>query len=85
MYFTQDSMDAAREELGREVASADEARRILKIGTWYNSVEETLDALGLPPNRKGGQMGFCREVDEREVATPGSVSDGHAIAGQVQI
>jgi hypothetical protein len=28
-------------ELGREVASGDDARRILKIGTWYNSVEET--------------------------------------------
>ncbi len=45
-------------ELGRDVASADDARRILKIGTWYDSVDETLAALGMSPNRKPGQRGF---------------------------
>ncbi len=45
-------------ELGRDVASADDARRILKIGTWYDSVDETLAALGMTPNRKPGQRGF---------------------------
>ena len=30
----------------------------MKIGTWYNTVEETLFNLGLPPNRDGGQQGF---------------------------
>ncbi len=44
--------------LGREVATGDEARQILKIGTWYDSREETLVNLGLPPNREGGQLGF---------------------------
>src|SRR5262247_3712667 len=29
-------------ELGRKIATTDEAKQILKIGTWYNSVEETL-------------------------------------------
>jgi uncharacterized protein (DUF849 family) len=72
-------------ELGREVASADEARRILKIGTWYNSAEETLEALGLPPNRKGGQMGFVVKSTDGKLRPPIQSSDGHAIAGQVQI
>ncbi len=45
-------------ELGRDVASADDARRILKIGTWYDSVDETLAALGMTPSRKPGQRGF---------------------------
>jgi uncharacterized protein (DUF849 family) len=72
-------------ELGREVATADEARRILKIGTWYNSVEETLEALGLPPNRKGGQLGFVVKSTDGKMRPPLQSSDGHAIAGQVQI
>jgi uncharacterized protein (DUF849 family) len=45
-------------ELGRDIASADDARRIMKIGTWYNSADETLAALGMPANRKAGQRGF---------------------------
>ena len=58
-------------ELGRKVASADEARQMLKIGTWYDSPDETLASLGLPPNRKDGQLGFI--VKE---------TDGTASAGQ---
>ena len=42
-------------ELGREVATAAEARKIYKIGVQYNSVEETLAQLGMPPNRAPGQ------------------------------
>ncbi len=41
-------------ELGRPIATGDEAKQILKIGTWYNSVEETLANLGLPPNLMDG-------------------------------
>jgi uncharacterized protein (DUF849 family) len=43
-------------ELGREVANGDEARAIYKIGTQYNSVEETLARLGMAPNRERGQV-----------------------------
>src|SRR5262249_55251247 len=43
---------------GRDVATPEEAHAIMKIGTWYNSPDETLMALGLPPNRQGGQAGF---------------------------
>ncbi|MFO1406637.1 MAG: 3-keto-5-aminohexanoate cleavage protein [Steroidobacteraceae bacterium] len=45
-------------ELGRDVATAKDARRILKIGTWYDTPDQTLAALGMTPNRKPGQRGF---------------------------
>lgn len=51
-------------ELGREVANGDEARAIYKIGTQYNSTEETLARLGMAPNRERGQLA----VPIREVA-----------------
>ena len=52
--------------LERKVATGDEARQILKIGVWYDSVEETLANLGLPPNRKDGQLGFIvKDTDGR--------------------
>jgi uncharacterized protein (DUF849 family) len=46
------------EQFGRKVANADEARKIMKIGVWYETVEETLFHLGLPPNRPEGYKGF---------------------------
>lgn len=45
-------------EFGRKIATADEARRIMKVGVWYDTVEETLFNLGLPPNRPEGYQGF---------------------------
>ena len=69
-------------ELGRKVATADEARQILKIGTWYNSPDETLANLGLPPNRKDGQLGFIVKDTDGRLHPPVSGSDGHPIAGQ---
>jgi hypothetical protein len=39
-------------EVGREIATGKEARKILKIGTFYNSVDETLAKNGFAPNRK---------------------------------
>ncbi len=44
-------------ELGREVANGEEARAIYKIGTQYNSVDETLAQLGMAPNRDRGTTG----------------------------
>jgi uncharacterized protein (DUF849 family) len=38
-------------EFGREIASGKEARKILKIGTFYDSIEETLAKNGFAPNR----------------------------------
>jgi uncharacterized protein (DUF849 family) len=44
-------------ELGREVASGADAKRIYRIGTWFQSTDETLRQLGMPPNREAGQRG----------------------------
>jgi uncharacterized protein (DUF849 family) len=49
-------------EFGREVASGKEARRICKIGVFYDTVEETLAANGFAPNAKGGHQGFLRKA-----------------------
>ena len=46
------------EGFGRKVATAEEAREMMKIGVWYDTVEETLFKLGLPPNRPEGYKGF---------------------------
>jgi hypothetical protein len=72
-------------ELGRRIATADEAREIMKIGTWYSSPDETLANLGLPPNRKGGQMGFMvKETDGLLKTTRGPpASDSHPIVGPI--
>jgi hypothetical protein len=45
------------ERLGRDVATAQEARTLYRIGVTYDSVDETLRALGMPPNRQPGQRG----------------------------
>src|SRR5215510_10076010 len=39
-------------EFGREVADGKEARRILKLGTFYKNADETLAANGFAPNPK---------------------------------
>ena len=44
-------------ELGREVASGEQARQIYRIGEQFGNVEDTLAMLGLPPNRRQGQRG----------------------------
>ena len=33
------------EQFGRKVATAQEARQLMKIGVWYDSVDETLQNL----------------------------------------
>lgn len=49
-------------EFGREIATGKEAREILKIGVFYDTVEESLAANGFSPNRNGGNQGFLRKV-----------------------
>jgi len=44
-------------ELGREIATGKEAREIYRIGVKYETIEETLFANGMAPNRKAGQKG----------------------------
>lgn len=66
--------------LGREVATGKDARRIMKIGTWYDTPDETLFNLGLPPNRKGGQLGFVMFETDGLFHEPGMASDSHPLA-----
>ncbi|HET7525506.1 MAG TPA: 3-keto-5-aminohexanoate cleavage protein, partial [Burkholderiaceae bacterium] len=49
-------------EFGREIATGKEARKICKIGVFYDSVEETLAANGFAPNPKGRQQGYLRKA-----------------------
>ena len=67
-------------EFGRKVATAEEARKMMKIGVWYDSVEETLKNAGLPPNPTEYNPGFLLwETDGK--LTKGVVgSDSHPIA-----
>ena len=46
------------EQFGRKVATGDEARKMMKLGVWYDTVKDTLFNLGLPPNRPEGYKGF---------------------------
>ncbi len=49
-------------EFGREIATGKEARELLKIGVFYDTVEESLAANGFSPNRNGGNQGFLRKA-----------------------
>jgi uncharacterized protein (DUF849 family) len=49
-------------EFGREVANGKEARRICKIGTFYDTTEETLAQNGFAPNRVSGQRGSLQKA-----------------------
>ena len=64
------------QQFGRKVATADEARQIMKIGVWYDTVEETLQHLGLPPNRAQGQTGFLTNSTDGRL--PKAVAPGHS-------
>jgi uncharacterized protein (DUF849 family) len=39
-------------EMGREIATGKEAKRICRIGEFYKDIDETLEANGFSPNRK---------------------------------
>ena len=67
-------------EFGRKVATAEEARAQMKIGTWYDSVEETLQNLGLPPNRKDGQPGFIVWETDGKKGAAKTGGDSHPMA-----
>jgi uncharacterized protein (DUF849 family) len=43
-------------EFGRDIANGKEAREIMKIGVFYDTVDETLAANGFSPNRKPGKL-----------------------------
>ena len=66
---------------GRRIATAEQARKIMKFGVWYKTTEETLAALGMPQNPVDYNVGLQHwETDgKKQGATIGS--DSHPIAG----
>ena len=68
------------ERFGRKVATAEEAREIMKIGVWYDSVEETLQNLGMPPNREGDGRGFMVWETDGKKSAQHAMSDSHPMA-----
>jgi len=50
-------------ELGRPIATAKQAREIMQIGVFYETVEETLEKNGFAPNHKGAHQGFLRKQE----------------------
>jgi hypothetical protein len=49
-------------ELGRDIASGQEAREIYRIGEFYRNADETLAKNGFAPNRTRGQRGPLRRI-----------------------
>ena len=52
-----EQLAAISNQLYRKVATGKEAKRIYRIGEWYQSADETLSRLGLPPNRDTNAKG----------------------------
>jgi hypothetical protein len=73
------------QELKRPVATGRQAQEMLKLGVWYQNVEETLNALGLPPNRTDGQLGFIVRETDGKLRAAIAGSDGHGLAGQTSV
>jgi beta-keto acid cleavage enzyme len=71
-------------ELGREIATADDARRIMKIGTWYNTVEETFSISACHRTAAKARRGFssttptatCPKRQRRQTWTLGISCNG---------
>jgi uncharacterized protein (DUF849 family) len=68
------------EQFGRKVATASEAREMMKIGVWYDSIDEALQHLGLPPNREAGEPGFMVWETDGRKSVAHSMSDSHPMA-----
>ena len=67
-------------EFGRKVATAQEARQIMKVGTWYDSVEETLRAADMPPNPTAFNPGFLTWPTDGKLKPAVLGGDSHPIA-----
>jgi uncharacterized protein (DUF849 family) len=68
------------EAYGRPVATAAQAREMSNIGVWYDSIDETLFKLGLPPNRPEGQQGFVTWDTTGRHGVGAEASDSHPMA-----
>jgi hypothetical protein len=68
------------EQFGRKVATAEEARKMMKVGVWYDTVDETLRNLGLPPNPSTYSPGFQVWETDGKLHTGVVGSDSHPVA-----
>jgi uncharacterized protein (DUF849 family) len=68
------------EQFGRRVATAEQARKIMNIGVWYKSVDETLQALGMPPNPVDYNVGLQLWETDGKLHRGVVGSDSHPIA-----
>jgi uncharacterized protein (DUF849 family) len=69
-------------ELGRAIATPEQAHQMLKIGVSYNSTAETLANVGLPPNRHPGNMGFLVHETDGRFYPAAQGGCGHIHAGE---
>jgi uncharacterized protein (DUF849 family) len=69
-------------ELGRAIATPEQAHQMLKIGVWYKSTAETLANLGLPPNREGSNVGFLVHKTDGKFHPAAQGGCGHIHAGE---
>ena len=67
-------------EFGREVANGKEAKKILKIDTFYSSIEETLEKNGFAPNRKPSRHDSNRHRN-KTMTREATVLIGAGVAG----
>ena len=56
---------------GRKVATADEARKIMKVGVWYDAVEETLFNAGASAESRGRPSRLPDVRDQRQASGAG--------------
>jgi uncharacterized protein (DUF849 family) len=68
--------------IGRSIATPEQARQMLKIGVTYNTTEETLANIGLPPNRGKGNMGFLVHETDGSFRPAAQGGCGHIHAGE---
>ena len=52
----------------------------MKIGVWYDSVDETLQNLGMPPNRGDDDRGFMVWETDGKKSVAHAMSDSHPMA-----
>ena len=71
-------------ELGRPIATPEQMRQMLKIGVTYKSTAEPLANLGLPPNRRQGNMGFIVHETDRKYHPAAQGGCGHIHAGECE-
>jgi uncharacterized protein (DUF849 family) len=67
--------------IGRPIATPEQARQMLRLGVSYQTTAETLENLGLPPNRTDGNLGFMVHETDGQFHPAAQGGCGHIHAG----